>query len=104
MTKTFFHRTTGNPCVFEDDARLEDWPDFQEFPLPEEVTRGSVLGIRKRALEVSDWMAMSDRTMTQEQRDYRQALRDITEQAAFIEGRYDEIEWPTKPSDTGTEP
>lgn len=104
MTKTFFHRVTGNPCVFESDARLEDWPDFQEFPFPEVITRGSVLAIRKKALVESDWMAMSDRTISQEQRDYRQALRDITSQVAFTEERYDDIAWPAKPVETGTVP
>lgn len=101
MTKTFFHRETGNPCVFENDANIEDWPDFQEFPLPKEVTRAVVMATRNHALKVSDWMAVSDRTMTQEQIDYRQALRDITSQTAFAEGRYDDIEWPTKPIDPG---
>lgn len=101
MTRTFFHRETGKPAVFDSDADIADWPDFQEFPLPKEVTQLSVLQTRGGALALSDWMATTDRTMTQEQRDYRQALRDITEQAAFTEGRYDEIEWPTIPRPPG---
>jgi hypothetical protein len=101
MTKTFFHRETNNPCIFDDDASIEDWPDFQEFPLPKEVTRADVIMTRNHALKVSDWMAVSDRTMTQEQIDYRQALRDITSQTAFTEGRYNDIQWPTKPIDPG---
>jgi|TARA_R110001606_G_scaffold81752_2_gene188096 hypothetical protein len=102
MTKTFFHRQTGNACVFDDSEVLANWPDFQEFPFPEITTSGSVLGIRKKALEVSDWMAVQDRTMTQEQRDYRQALRDIPQQTAFQDGRYDDVVWPTKPADTSS--
>jgi hypothetical protein len=39
--------------------------------------------------------------MTQEQIDYWQALRDITSQTAFTEGRYNDIQWPTKPIDPG---
>lgn len=101
MTKVFFHRETGNACVFDDDANLADWPDFQEFPLPKVVTLSDVVGIRLEALNRSDWMAVSDRTMTQEQIDYRQALRDITSQAAFTEGRYEDIDWPEKPVDPG---
>ena len=54
MTKVLFHRQTGNACIFEDDASLEDWPDFQETPLPKEVTRGSVdkrsNGLHRRTL------------------------------------------------------
>ena len=99
MTKTFFHRETGNACVFDDDASLTDWPDFQEFPLPTVVTLSDVIGIRNMALQVSDWMAVQDRTMTQEQTDYRKLLRDIPAQSAFTEGRYDEIVWPEKPID-----
>ena len=101
MVKTFFHRETGNACVFDDDASLSDWPDFQEFPLSEEVTRSEALNTRRNALKASDWMAATDRTMTQEQRDYRQALRNIPEQTAFIEERYDDIVWPVKPVDPG---
>ena len=41
----------------------------------------------------TDWWATSDRTMTAEQTAYRQALRDITDQAGFPAN----ITWPTKP-------
>ena len=101
MTKTFFHRETGNPCVFDADANVADWPDFQEFPLSKAVNQGEVHGIRNHALQVSDWMAVADRTMTQEQRDYRQALRDITSQTAYINGDYNDIVWPEKPVNPG---
>ena len=50
---------------------------------------------RNRRLAETDWWAVSDRTMTQEQIDYRQALRDITEHYASL----DEVIWPTKPED-----
>lgn len=48
---------------------------------------------RRRLLEETDYWAVGDRTMTQEQRDYRQALRDITEQEGFP----DNVIWPIKP-------
>lgn len=44
-------------------------------------------------LAETNWWANSDRTMTQAQIDYRQALRDITSQAGFPEN----VTWPTKP-------
>ena len=53
-------------------------------------------GIRTRRLNdlaQTDVWALSDRTMTAEQTAYRQALRDITDQAGFP----DNITWPTKP-------
>lgn len=44
-------------------------------------------------LKETDWWALSDVTMTQEQIDYRQALRDISLQDRFPYGTV----WPTKP-------
>lgn len=48
---------------------------------------------RDRLLAETDWWAVSDRTMTQAQIDYRQALRDITATYTSL----DEVVWPTKP-------
>ena len=48
---------------------------------------------RDRLLSDTDWMALSDSTMTPEWATYRQALRDITGQSGFP---YDVV-WPTKP-------
>jgi len=48
---------------------------------------------RDALLKETDWYATSDRTMTAEQTAYRQALRDITDQAGFPT----DITWPTKP-------
>lgn len=44
-------------------------------------------------LAETDWWAVADRTMTQAEIDYRQALRDVPAQAGFPEN----ITWPTKP-------
>lgn len=52
-----------------------------------ERTRRNIL------LQETDWWAVVDRTMTQSEIDYRQALRDITEQPGFPQN----IVWPTKP-------
>lgn len=48
---------------------------------------------RNRKLFDTDWWAMSDRTMTNAQTTYRQALRDITDSATSL----DDVTWPTKP-------
>jgi hypothetical protein len=48
---------------------------------------------RDNLIAATDWWATSDRTMTAEQTAYRQALRDITDQAGFPT----DITWPTKP-------
>lgn len=49
---------------------------------------------RNRLIAETDWWAMSDTpTMTSEQTTYRQALRDITDNATSL----DDVTWPTKP-------
>ena len=44
-------------------------------------------------LKETDWMAGQDRTMSQAEKDYRQALRDITDTYSDL----DTVVWPTKP-------
>ena len=48
---------------------------------------------RNKRLGITDVWALSDRTMTQAQIDYRQALRDITKTATSL----DDVSWPEKP-------
>jgi phage gp29-like protein len=48
---------------------------------------------RDRLLSTTDWWVMPDRTATDEQRAYRQALRDITDTYTSLE----DVVWPTKP-------
>jgi len=48
---------------------------------------------RDSLLSDTDWMALSDVTMSTEMQSYRQALRDITSQAGFPYS----VTWPTKP-------
>jgi hypothetical protein len=53
---------------------------------------------RNQLLQQSDWMAVSDRLMTQEQVDYRQALRDLPETAdpqLDENGQLTNVTWPT---------
>jgi len=48
---------------------------------------------RDRLIAATDWWAGSDRTMTDAQTAYRQALRDITDSASSL----DDVTWPTAP-------
>jgi DNA polymerase III alpha subunit len=53
---------------------------------------------RNQLLAQSDWMAVSDRTMTQAQIDYRQALRDLPATAdpqLDENGNLTNVTWPT---------
>jgi len=48
---------------------------------------------RDRKLADTDWWATSDRTMTDDQTTYRQALRDVPASYSSL----DDVVWPTKP-------
>tara|TARA_A100000172_G_C3024648_1_gene104365 strand:+ start:101 stop:487 length:387 start_codon:yes stop_codon:yes gene_type:complete len=48
---------------------------------------------RNDKLAETDWWASSDLTITDEQKKYRQDLRDITKSATSL----DDVKWPTKP-------
>ena len=48
---------------------------------------------RNNLISKSDWMACSDVIMSDEWKEYRQALRDIPEQKGFPHS----VDWPTQP-------
>ena len=56
---------------------------------------------RNQLLAQTDWWVLPDRTPTQAQLDYRQALRDITAQTPSLDsdGNLTGIIWPTPPTD-----
>lgn len=49
---------------------------------------------RDKRIAETDWWVLPDRTPTQEQLDYRQALRDITLSYSSLE----DVVWPVKPT------
>ena len=51
---------------------------------------------RNQKLINSDYRALSDQTLTQEWADYRQALRDITQDLETLQD-VDSVIWPTEP-------
>ena len=92
-TKILYNSVTGEPAVFEADANLADWPDFQEDRPLHTITEAEVRQERHDRLAITDWWATSDRTMTVEQIAYRQALRDVTGQAGFPS----DVTWAVQP-------
>ena len=55
---------------------------------------------RNRKLAETDWWAGQDLTMTQDQKNYRQTLRDLpstTEPILDENGQLTNVTWPTKP-------
>jgi hypothetical protein len=64
--------------------------------LPEDIDAVLLDELRKerdKKIAETDWWVLPDRTPTQDQLDYRQALRDITQTSTSI---YDVV-WPNKP-------
>ena len=66
--------------------------DAETYCSPEQYSKDARFE-RNLLLAQTDWWAVSDRTMTQAEIDYRQALRDVPAQAGFPEN----VTWPTKP-------
>ena len=74
-----------------------DLPTVNDSEITNRITNKAWVNVRtrrNRALKNSDVMALQDRVMTDEQKTYRQALRDLpsTQSDPF------NITWPTKPS------
>jgi hypothetical protein len=60
---------------------------------PQDQAEDAVRNQRNRLLSDTDWMALSDNTLSPAWASYRQALRDITAQEGFPYS----VTWPTKP-------
>jgi len=97
----------------EQDANenwVEKWVERDMFADTEEATKSeqetayqaeldaeaakNVRFQRDRELAATDWMALSDVTMSDDWKTYRQALRDVPAQSGFPNS----ITWPTEPS------
>ena len=74
-----------------------DLPKVNDSEITNRITNKAWVNVRtrrNRALKNSDVMALQDRVMTDEQKTYRQALRDLTS----TQSDPFNITWPTKPS------
>lgn len=78
---------------FTQDAN-GDWSlPYVVSNLPQSEAETKQRSKRDALLAETDWWALSDHTMTQEQTDYRSDLRDVPQQAGFPFS----VVWPTKP-------
>ncbi len=66
--------------------------DWDVVELDSDTKADNIRRERNNLLGDTDWWAVQDRTMSQAERDYRQALRDITDQPTFP----DSVVWPTE--------
>ena len=67
--------------------------NFSKERWPLDQAQQYIRGKRNSLLSETDWMALSDVTMSAEWATYRQGLRDITSQIGFPY----EVIWPVKP-------
>lgn len=84
------------PTIFENGVEVEiTEAQWQEMIVDSETDHlpQKHRSLRNALLAETDWWAVADRTMTQAEIDYRQALRDVPAQAGFP----DNVTWPTKP-------
>ena len=91
--------TEGTP-VLNGDAWTQVWEvtdaTAEEIAQRTEEQARSVRSTRDQLIADTDWMALSDNTLTPEWATYRQALRDITDHANFP--WVNDEDWPVKPS------
>jgi hypothetical protein len=68
-----------------------------QFPIVEfDMAMADLRAKRNKLLADTDYLALSDNTMSAEMTTYRQALRDITENLTTVE-QVKAVEFPTKP-------
>lgn len=87
------NETEGTETVFE-LVKKED----KEFPWgrpSDEEKAAEHRDFRNDELSQTDWWAVSDRTMTQAEKDYRQALRDLPTHSNWP--NLNPEDWPVKP-------
>ena len=99
--------TRGNEIIWNDgnptkitreqiDIKLEEMQSEYDLSLPLGLLREE----RNRRILETDWWVLPDRIASQEQKDYRQALRDLPSTASpelDEQGNLTNVTWPTKP-------
>jgi hypothetical protein len=92
--------TDIDTCIFNWHNGTTPIPvaDIQaQFPIVEfDMAMADLRAKRNKLLADTDYLALSDNTMSAEMITYRQALRDITENLTTVE-QVKAVEFPTKP-------
>jgi len=89
----------GKAVHFSDDPDNTEWAECVRQGLtpadytPPAPTWAGIRGERDNLLAATDWWAVSDRAMSSDETNYRQALRDVPQTFANPE----DVVWPTKP-------
>ena len=92
-----YHKVNGVRIQFtaeEETARDAEEQAWNNGAFDRKMT--SLRDKRNRLLAETDYLALSDQTMSSEMTTYRQALRDITNGLTTVED-VEAVTWPTKP-------
>ena len=92
-----YHNINGNRVQFtaeEEAARDAEETAWANGAYDREIAR--VREKRNRLLAETDYLALSDNTLTSDMTTYRQNLRDITNGVDTVD-KCNAISWPTKP-------
>ena len=93
---TRYHATSSGKVPFtSEEETARDLEEAEWAAASDARAAESVRSDREERLAKTDWLALSDTTMSSEWTTYRQALRDISAQAGFP----NTITWPTKPGE-----
>jgi|11_taG_2_1085331.scaffolds.fasta_scaffold08538_3 hypothetical protein len=103
-----FEEARELPPVENNGVFVQQWEIVQKYTPEEKEALIAELAVKAAAaaesagrekrdalLAETDWMALSDNTLSSEWADYRQALRDITTHANWP--NLEDADWPTKP-------
>lgn len=85
----------STPDSFSQDAEGNWVKTFQVSNVDQSVAETNIRQRREDLLKETDYLALSDNTLTSAMSTYRQALRDVTAQSGFPFS----VVWPTKPSE-----
>jgi hypothetical protein len=86
----------SNTQIHTQDVQLvnDEWVQtWSAVQLPQDQAEENIRAHRNNLLQETDYLALSDNTMSAAMSTYRQALRDITNQEGFPYS----VTWPTKP-------
>ena len=98
IDETTYRAVRADTPTYAGDKWHLEWSVVEKTPEEKQnyynASSARVRAKRNQLLSDSDWMALSDSTMTTEWASYRQALRDLTAQEGFPHT----VEWPNKPA------
>ena len=98
--KTDGYTTPRNWVTVWDDTEKKNqgltWEDPEEVTLTDEEKLSVLRAQRDVKLRDTDYLALSDNTLSNDMKTYRQSLRDITKTYSSVDDAG--FAWPTKPS------